>query len=83
MPTKIVAMTPINVNQVQTNKLSVITVIITRIPATKPAMASSCFALVINIPKRFENTVKEFHQSNYSKMYEHEDLYKFFEKKPN
>ena len=38
--------------------------------------------LVINIPKRFENTVEQFHKGNYSKMYEHEDLYKFFENRP-
>lgn len=35
--------------------------------------------LVIKIPDRFERTLKEFHNGNYSKMYEHEDLHNFFE----
>ena len=37
--------------------------------------------LVIKIPKRFENTLLEFHKSNYSKMYEYDDLHKFFGEK--
>ena len=38
--------------------------------------------LVIKIPDRFKETVKEFHKGNYSKMYSNEDLYKFFKNRP-
>lgn len=35
--------------------------------------------LVVKIPDRFNTTVKEFQNSKYSKMYEYEDLHKFFD----
>ena len=37
--------------------------------------------IVIKIPDRFKNTVKEFNSGNYSKMYEYDDLQKFFNKR--
>jgi hypothetical protein len=37
--------------------------------------------IVIKIPHKFERTLKEFQNSNYSKMYEYDDLHKFFGKR--
>jgi hypothetical protein len=38
--------------------------------------------LVIKIPERFKETVNKFHQSQYSEMYDYEDLMKYFGNRP-